>query len=221
MLPLIDPVNFAQRDQEFAALYRRLAPAFARAEPRMRVRDYLSSLFHHLHRKNSWTLAEQMGELGPQGVQRLLNGAHWDVATVREALRDYVVEHLGDPPGILVLDETGFLKKGRHSAGVARQYSGTAGRIENCQIGVFLAYATPRGYAFIGRSLYLPQEWIADPPRCQQAHIPAATTFATKPELGQQMLARAWEAGVLARWVVADSVYETPDVCTWCEQHDL
>jgi SRSO17 transposase len=221
MLPLLDTINFAQWDQEFVTLYHYLAPAFARAEPRMRVRDYLLGLLHHLERKNSWTLAEQMGERDPHGVQRLLNQTQWDVGWVRDILCSYVVEHLGDPAGILVLDETGFLKKGNHSAGVARQYSGTAGRIENCQVGVFLAYSTPRGYAFIDRSLYLPQEWTADPARYQQAHIPLDTPFATKPELGQQMLQRACAAGVPARWVVADSFYETPDLCAWCEQHDL
>jgi SRSO17 transposase len=202
-------------------LYQCLAPAFARAESRLRVRDYLLDLLHRLARKNAWTLAEQMGEHGPHGVQRLLTEAHWDVGRVRDVLRTYVVAHLGDPAGILVLDETGFLKKGTCSAGVARQYSGTAGRIENCQVGVFLAYATARGYAFIDRRLYLPEEWTADPARCQQAHIPAATSFATKPELGQQMLTRAREAGVPARWVVADSFYETPALCAWLEQQDL
>jgi len=126
-------------------LYHRLAPACARAEPRLRVLDYLHGLLPHLDRKHSWTLAEQMGERGPHGMQRLLNEAQWDLDLGRDALRTDVVEHLSDPAGLLVLDEIGFLQKGNCSAGVARQYSGTAGRIENCQVGVFLAYAPRRG----------------------------------------------------------------------------
>src|SRR5690348_10931579 len=157
--PLRDSIDFPGWDQEFVTLYQRIAPAFARLEPRLRVRDYLHGLLHHLDRKNSWTLAEQLGERGPHGLQRLLNEAQWDVGRVRDILRTYVLEHFGDPAGIRVLDETGFLKKGTCSAGVARQYTGTAGRIENCQVGVFLAYATPQGYAFIDRSLYMPEEW--------------------------------------------------------------
>jgi SRSO17 transposase len=129
-----DPIDFPAWDTAFAALYRRIAPAFARLESRLRVYDYLQAMLGQLDRMNAWTLAEQMGERGPHGVQRLLHGATWDVNVVRDLLQAYVVEHLGDPAGILILDEPGFLKKGRYSAGVARQYSGTAGRIENQQI---------------------------------------------------------------------------------------
>jgi SRSO17 transposase len=216
-----DPIDFPAWDTAFAALYRRIAPAFARLESRLRVYDYLQALLGQLDRKNAWTLAEQMGERGPHGVQRLLHGATWDVNVVRDLLQAYVVEHLGDPAGILILDETGFLKKGRYSAGVARQYSGTAGRIENQQIGVFLAYASARGASFIDRALYLPAEWTGDPQRCQRAGIPPAASFATKPELGRQMLEHALAARVPARWVVADSVYGTEDLCAWLEQQDL
>jgi SRSO17 transposase len=158
-------------------------------------------------RKNGWQVAELLGETSPDGVQRLLKAAEWEADQVRDDLRAYVVAHLGDPEAVLVLDETGFVKKGRHSVGVNRQYSGTAGRIENCQIGVFLCYASRHGAAFIDRALYLPQEWIRNQPRCREADLPAAVSFATKPQLGQQMLERAFAAGVPRAWVVADTVY--------------
>src|SRR3712207_2104853 len=132
---------------------------------------------------------------------------HWDADAVRDDLRAYVVEHLGDPEAVLVLDETGFLKKGDKSAGVKRQYSGTAGRIENCQIGVFLAYASPHGRTLLDRELYLPQEWTTDAARRSEAGVPDTVTFATKPQLARQMLARAFQAGVPAAWVTGDSVY--------------
>ena len=146
----------------FEALLVRLGPRFGRVEPRRRLSAYLRGLLAPVERKNGWQLAEQMGEAGPQGVQRLLNGSDWDADAVRDDLRAYVVEHLGAPDGVLILDETGFLKKGVKSVGVQRQYSGTAGRIENCQIGVFLAYASGRGHAFVDRALYLPQGWARD-----------------------------------------------------------
>ena len=158
-------------------------------------------------RKNSWQLAEVSGDATPYGLQHLLRRALWDAEAVRNELRTYVIEHLGDPQAVLVIDETGFLKKGRHSVGVARQYSGTAGRIENCQIGVFLAYASPHGQALLDRELYLPKEWTDAPTRCRQAGIPEDRQFATKPKLAQQMLARAFAGGVPAAWVTGDSVY--------------
>ena len=138
-------------------VHARIAARFARSEPRERVLAYVRGLLAPLEKKNSWTLAEQAGDAIPDGMQRLLAYADWDADAVRDDLRDYVVEHLGDPAGVLVVDETGFLKKGTKSAGVARQYSGTAGRIENCQIGVFLGYATPAGRTFLDRELYLPR----------------------------------------------------------------
>jgi SRSO17 transposase len=140
-------------------------------------------------------------------VQRLLNAADWDVDAVRDDLRAYVTEHLGDPGGVLIVDETGFLKKGTKSVGVQRQYSGTAGRIENCQIGVFVGYASRQGRAFLDRELYLPQEWVRDSARRGEAGVPSAVTFATKPELARQMLARAFAAGVPASWVSWDDFY--------------
>ena len=190
-----------------AEIHARIAPRFARSEPRARVAGYLRGLLAPLERKNGWTLAERAGEASPDGMQRLLASADWDADAVRDDLRRYVVEHLGGPAGVLVVDETGFLKKGNRSAGVARQYSGTAGRIENCQIGVFLGYATPAGRTLVDRELYLPQAWTDDRDRCAQAGVPAAVGFATKPELAIRMLTRALDAGVPVGWVTADEVY--------------
>jgi SRSO17 transposase len=188
-------------------LHARIAHRFRRAEARGRVKRYLAGLLDRVERKNGWQLAEQLGEAGPQGVQRLLNAADWDVDAVRDDLRAYVTEHLGDPAGVLIVDETGFLKKGTKSVGVQRQYSGTAGRIENCQIGVFLGYAGSQGRAFLDRELYLPQEWAQDPERRGEAGVPPAVSFATKPALAQRMLARAFAAGVPAAWVSGDEIY--------------
>lgn len=189
------------------ALQARIAGRFRRAEVRTRVRRYLEGLLSKVERKNGWQLAEQLGERGPQGVQRLLNAADWDTEAVRDDLRRYVVEQLGDPAGVLVVDETGFLKKGSKSVGVKRQYSGTAGRIENCQVGVFLAYATPCGRAFVDRALYLPQEWATDAERRTEAGVPPAVSFATKGQLAKEMLERVFAADVPAAWVTADEVY--------------
>jgi SRSO17 transposase len=203
------------------ALHARIAGHFWRAEVRERAKKYLTGLLDRVERKNGWQLAEQVGETGPQGVQRLLNAAEWDVDAVRDDLRAYVSEQLGDPGGVLVVDETGFLKKGTKSVGVQRQYSGTAGRIENCQIGVFLAYATANGRAFLDRELYLPEAWVQDPARRAEAGVPAAVTFATKPALAQQMLARAFAAGVPAAWVTGDEIYgDDSDLRGWLEATD-
>lgn len=198
-------------------LHARIAPHFRRAEVRTRARHYLAGLLSPVKRKNGWQLAEQLQEPGPQGVQRLLNAADWDADAVRDDLRAYVVEHLGAPDGVLILDETGFLKKGTKSAGVARQYSGTAGRRENCQVGVFLAYASPHGCAFLDRALYLPEEWAADKERRCQAAIPAAAEFATKGRLARAMLQRAFAAQVPAAWVVGDTVYGHDDLRRWLD----
>jgi len=190
-----------------ADVARRLAPYFARLESRQRAQAYLQGLLSAAERKNSWQLAEVCGESTPCGFQYLLNRADWDTDAVRDELRRYVIQHLGDPHGVLVLDETGFLKKGEHSAGVTRQYSGTAGEVENCQIGVFLGYASPLGHALVDRELYLPKEWADEPERCRQAGIPVDRRFATKPQLAKALLQRALTAGVPATWVTGDSVY--------------
>jgi SRSO17 transposase len=186
---------------------RRLSPYFERAEPRQRAIAYLRGLLSPAERKNSWQLAEVIGDTTPYGFQHLLRRALWDPEAVRDELRRYVLQHLEDAEAVLVVDETGFLKKGRHSAGVARQYSGTAGKVENCQIGVFLAYASQLGHTLLDRELSLPQEWTDDRERCRQAGIPEDRCFATKPQLARQMLARAFAAGVPAKWVTGDSVY--------------
>jgi SRSO17 transposase len=191
----------------FEDLAQRLAPRFPRAEPRQRALTYLTGLLSTVERKNGWQLAEQAGDRSPYGVQHLLGRATWEAEQVRDDLRAYVVAHLGHPNAVLVVDETGFLKKGEQSAGVQRQYSGTAGRIENCQIGVFLAYAAPRGHALLDRALYVPRSWTEDRPRCRAAGIPDTASFATKPQLARQLLARAFAAGVPARWVTGDCVY--------------
>ncbi len=193
--------------EEFGALVERIAPRFGRLEPRRRAAAYLRGLLAPIERKNGWQLAEAAGDRTPDGMQDFLARMHWDADLVRDDLRTYAVAHLGEAEAVLVVDETGFVKKGTKSVGVQRQYSGTAGRIETCQIGVFLGYASRHGQALIDRALYLPESWTKDPERCRQAGVPAAVSFATKPQLGRQMLARAFAAGVPCRWVTGDSVY--------------
>lgn len=199
-------------------VHRRLGPRFRRAESRRRVRRFLEGLLAPVERKNGWQLAEALGEQGPHGVQRLLYEADWDHEAVRDDLRAYVLEHLGEEGGILVVDETGFLKKGKKSAGVAPQYSGTAGGRANCQIGVFLLYASLKGAAFIDRELYLPEEWTEDRVRSREAGIPDAVSFATKGELARAMLERAFTAGVKPAWVVGDTIYGSDELRTWLER---
>ena len=180
---------------------------FRRPEPRRRALDYLRGLLSPVERKNGWQLAEQAGDATPDGVQRLLSTCRWDADLVRDDLRDYVMEHLGDADGVLVVDETGFLKKGNKSVGVQRQYSGTAGRVENCQIGVFLAYASAKGRALPDRELYLPQVWSEDRERRREAGVPEDVGFQTKPRLARRMLERALESEVPFGWVAGDEVY--------------
>jgi SRSO17 transposase len=194
--------------ENLAALFGRIAPRFRRVEVRERARRYLLALLDRVERKNGWQLAEAIGESGPQGVQRLLNAAAWDADGVRDDLRGYVVEHLGDEvSGILIIDETGFLKKGSNSCGVGRQYTGTAGDTVNCQVGSFLVYRSHKGAAFIDRALYLPRCWTGDRDRRMEAGVPTRVRFATKTTLAKRMLVRAFAADVPARWVVGDSAY--------------
>lgn len=202
---------------ELDQVQTRIGPRFRRAEARLRAARFLQALLAPVERKNGWQLAEELGEQGPRGVQRLLGEADWDEEAVCDDLRAYVIEHLGDNGGILVVDETGFLKKGKKSAGVARQYSGTAGRRENSQIGVFLLYASAKGAAFVDRALYLPEEWTSDRVRCREAGIPDEVSFATKGALARQMLSRAFAAGVPAEWVAGDTVYGYDDLCLWLD----
>jgi len=192
---------------EFAAFHARLADLFARAEPREQVAKYLRGLLTCGERKNGWHLAEVMGDATPDRMQRLLYQADWDADAARDRLQQFVVEHLGDPEAIGVVDETGFLKKGTHSVGVQRQYSGTAGRVENSQVATFLSYASLRGHAFLDRRLFLPEAWAADPARCARAKVPAGVTHQTKPQQAAMMLEHAWAQGVPMRWVAGDEVY--------------
>jgi len=200
----VDPVRWRE---QFDELMGRIAGRFARVEPRRRARAFVLGLLSGLRRKNCWTIAEQAGDTTPDGMQHLLAAARWDADAVRDDLRSYVIDHLGCPGAVLVVDETGDVKKGRASAGVQRQYSGTAGRVENCQVAVFLSYAGPTGHALIDRELYLPRSWIADLARCAAAGIPARTAFATKPVLARRMIGRALDAGTPAAWVTGDEVY--------------
>jgi SRSO17 transposase len=190
-------------------LHRRIGHRFCRSEARERVKRYLLGLLGRVERKNGWQMAEAIGEHDPQGVQRLLNAAKWDAEEVRDDLREYVHdEHLADEAsGVLIVDETGFLKKGEKSVGVARQYTGTAGDTVNCQVGVFLAYSSEKGAAFLDRALYLPRAWTNDPARRAQAGVPEEVVFRNKVELAEGMLQRAFEAEVPAGWVLADSFY--------------
>jgi SRSO17 transposase len=206
---------------ELDRVHARVAGRFGRSQPRARARAYLAGLVAGLERKNGWTLAEHAGAVCPDGMQRLLRRADWDIDGVRDDLRDYVVERLGAPDGVLIVDDTGFVKKGRASAGVQRQYSGTAGRIENCQIGAFVAYRSGRGHALIDRELYLPESWTSDRDRCRAAGIGDGVAFATKPRLAQQMLARVMDAGVPFAWVSADEAYgQVKYLRVWLEQRD-
>ncbi len=209
--------------EAFAELFAMVAGEFAQAPSRLRARGYLLGLLSHSERKNGWTIAEFAGDAGPEGMQRLLNFYAWDEDRVRDALCRYVVRALGDPAGVLVVDETGFLKKGRRSAGVQRQYSGTAGRVENCQMGVFLAYAAPGGErALIDRELYLPESWTGDRERCRQAGIGDDVEFATKPELARAMAERAVAAGVPFSWFTADEAYgQNPGLRGWLEEQQI
>jgi len=203
----LDPAEIRGWAVGLSALHQRIAQHFARAEPRQHAYDYLRALISPLPRKNSWHIAEYVGAVTPDAVQRLLATAHWDAGKVRDDLQTYVLEQLGHPDAVWVIDETGFLKKGIKSVGVKRQYSGTAGRIENCQIGVFLAYASPSGRTFLDRELYLPTEWAADLPRRKAAGVPQEVVFETKPQLAKHMLKRAITARVPGRWVTGDTVY--------------
>lgn len=188
-------------------LLERMAGRFVRVETRRRARGFVLGLLADLPRKNCWTIAEHAGDRDPHGMQHLLGRAVWDTEGVRDDLRDYVTIHLGDADAVLVVDETGDVKKGSHTVGVQRQYTGTAGRIENAQVAVYLTYAGARGHAMIDRELYLPKSWTSDDQRLAEAGVPEDIEFLTKPALAAGMLSRALNAGVEARWVAGDEVY--------------
>jgi SRSO17 transposase len=192
---------------DFLQFCARFADVFSRKEPREQATKYLRGLMAIIPRKNSWQVAEAIGDSTPDATQRLLYKAKWDEDAARDQLQEFVVEVLGEDDGIGIVDETGFIKKGDRSAGVKRQYSGTAGKVENCQIGTFLSYATTKGHMFLDRRLYLPKEWCNDLERREQAKIPADVIFQTKPEQAMEMLEHAWLQGVPMRWVAGDEVY--------------
>jgi SRSO17 transposase len=214
--------RFSGWTRELLRCHDRIAGLFARSEARERSLAYLQGLLSHCERKNGWQLAEWMGEAAPYRVQHLLDRARWDADAARDQVREYVLEELSDPEAVLIADETGFLKKGLHSVGVKRQYTGTAGRIENSQVGVFLCYATNQGAALVDRELYLPEEWAADRERRRAAAVPEETEFATKPELARRMIERALQAGAPCSWVAADEVYgNNSKLRQWLEQRRL
>lgn len=192
---------------EFIAFHRRFADVFDRKEPRAQAAKYLRGLMAAVGRRNSWQVAEAVGDRIPDATQRLLYRAHWKADDARDILQQYVIEVFGEPEGVGVVDETGFIKKGRYSAGVKRQYSGTAGKVENCQIGTFLSYVTSKGHVFLDRRLFLPEEWAADAERRARAKIPQEVVFQTKSEQAVDMLKHAWQQGVPMRWVTGDEVY--------------
>ena len=203
-------------------LFACFAGRFSRVEPRRYAFAYVRGLLAPLERKNGWTMAEAAGFRSPNGLQDFLQSPAWDPDGVRDDVRDYVVSHLGEPGGVLIADETGFLKKGIRSAGVQRQYSGTAGRTENCQIGTFLGYASSKGRALIDRELYVPVSWTNDRDRCRAAAIPDEVEFATKPQQARSMLKRAIAARVPFAWFTADEAYgQNPGLRTWLEQEDV
>jgi SRSO17 transposase len=200
----VDPASWREL---FGELMFAVAGRFARVEPRRTAREFVAGLLSSAERKNCWWLAEQAGHSDPQAMQRLLRTAVWDADAVRDDPRFFVAAQLGDAAGVLICDETGFLKKGTGSVGVQRQYSGTAGRIENSQVSVFVSYASPRGRALIDRRVYLPRSWADDRVRCAAAGVPAEVGFAAKPELALEMITGAVTAGMPAAWVAADEAY--------------
>ena len=192
---------------DFAAFHARFAHLFGRKEPRAQCAKYLRALMAPIERKNSWQIAEVMGDKTPDATQRLLYLVDWDADAARDIMQQVVIETFGDSEGIGVVDETGFIKKGTRSVGVQRQYSGTAGKIENCQIGTFLSYASLAGHAFLDRRVYLPEKWCQDPERRRRAKVAQEVLFQTKPEQAMAMLQYAWGQGVPMRWVTGDEVY--------------
>jgi SRSO17 transposase len=220
---VVDLVGWVSRLDAVIGL---IGSRFARSEPRSRVGDYVRGLLAGLERKNGWTVAEHAGAVSPDGMQRLLRTADWDVDGVRDDVRGYVLDGLADPDearvGVFIADDTGFVKKGRRSAGVQRQYTGTSGKIDNCQLGVFLAYATPRGHALVDRELYLPASWTEDRDRCAAAAIPEETEFATKPELVVRMLERVEAASGLSGWFTADEAFgQNPGLRDWLAERGM
>ena len=209
-------------EQELTHLFERVSKRFGRRETQVCAMDYVRGLLCPVERKNGWQLAEALERRDPDSIQHFLNRARWDADVVRDDVRQYVIDALAQEDGVLVIDETGFLKKGTHSAGVGRQYSGTAGRVDNCQIGVFLAYASRFGRALIDRELYLPEQWDSDAARRNEARFPETVGFATKPQLARKMIARAIAARVPFGWITGDAVYgNNRQLRVWIAQQKL
>jgi SRSO17 transposase len=203
-------------------MFALIAGCFSRVEPRRLAFAYIRGLLAPLERRNGWTLSEQAGRRSPNAMQEMLYSPCWDPGRVRDGVRDYLVKSLGDPGGVLIADDTGFVKKGVRSAGVQRQYSGTAGKVENCQIGTFLAYASPQGRALIDRELYLPRSWTQDADRCAAAAVPKDVAFATKPEQARVMIERAVAARVPFAWFAADEAFgQNPGLRDWLQEQDI
>lgn len=207
-------------ESELEGVLERVRSLFYRTESKKHVEQYVRGLLSPLARKNGWTMAEYVGEAGPAALQRLLNLSPWDVDALLQINREYAMERLADPGGILVADPTGFAKKGTKSVGVQRQYSGTLGRIDNCQIATFLAYVTPaRDRVLLDRRLYMPeQSWMADPTRCAEAGVPLDLRFKTRPAQVREMIEAAQAAGVPFAWFTADEEFgQNPGLCAWLE----
>src|SRR5437763_5673095 len=203
-------------------LHARLASHFARPEPYARALRFVQGILSPAERKNGWQLAEQAREATPYGMQRLLSQAVWDADGVRDDLRAFVLQQMGSSPLTVAIDESGFLKRGQHSAGVGKQHYGPTGDVRNCQVGVFLSLVSATGHCLIDRELYLPADWTRDPPRCREAGIPEHVAFRTKPQLAVRMLERLLHAQVPIGWVVADSVYgSNPELRAWLESRHL
>jgi SRSO17 transposase len=201
------PAQAATWATDLQGILDRLGRHLARSETRAHLRAYLTGLLSPVARKNGWQLAEQAGDATPYALQHLLGRAPWAADAVRDDLQAYVRAHLADPAGVLVIDETSFLKQGRHSVGVGTQYSGITGKLDNCQVGVFLAYLSPRGQTFYDRALYLPHDWTDDPERRTRAAVPDSVQFATKPQLAKMLVLGALDDGLPVAWVTGDEVY--------------
>jgi SRSO17 transposase len=218
----VTPEHFGEWQASFEAFHARFARFFRRSEPRAQARNYLRGLLSPVGRKNSWQMAEAVGEPDPARMQYLLYGAQWDADAVGQELQRFVVEQFGDPEGIAVVDESAFVKKGSQSVGVKRQWCSTLGKKENCQVAVFLSYVSPHGHTFLDRRLYLPEEWCTDTPRRRAAQVPEAVEFQTKPQLARAMLERAWKQGVPMRWVTGDEAYgNSPELRAAIHHHGV
>lgn len=219
----VTTADLAEWDRELGCLVKRMHPLFFRVESKRHAEQYLRGLLSPLARKNGWTIAEYVGEPEPKALQRFLNLTPWDADALLAINREYAMEYLTDPGGILVADPTGFPKKGRKSVGVQRQYSGTLGRVDNCQIATFLAYVTPhRDRVLIDRRLYLPKSWIEDPDRCAEVGVPEEVTFQTRPQHVQAMIEAARTTGVPFAWFTADEEFgQNPGLCDYLERERI